>query len=276
MIKNIPFTNFDLKTIENGDAELIEIKEGWTTGRKIPNIPHRHIFHEIIWLTKGGDYHLVDHEVYSLTNNEILFIPKNSIHDYRPGTEARGWKLIFEESFFTSSQLSIIKDSLIFIPCLGNKAFQMEKEESEIVNSIFVLLNSITGRKQKQTLIINLLTFVEDCYLSKLEMPDSLFVNFLKLLNDHLYEHKDILYYAEQLKVTDKTLNTVAKQATGKTVLDYIHARLLFEAKSKLLNKDVYIKEIADSLGYNDALYFSRFFKKKCGLSPLQYRKQFS
>jgi AraC-like DNA-binding protein len=276
MKEKIPFTDFNLNTIEKGEAELIEIKEGWTAGRTILNVPHRHIFHELIWLTHGGDFHVVDHEEYQLTDNEVLFIPKNSIHDFRPATESRGWKLIFAEEYFSPAQLSLIKDFLIFVPCLGNKAFKINAEEVSIINFTFQLLLTVTGRKQQQALIINLLSLIEDCYQSKLKIPDLLFVQFLKLLNTYLYEHKEVTFYTKQLGVTSKALNAVVKQATGKTTLDYIHARLLFEAKSKLQNKALYIKEIANSLGYDDVFYFSRFFKKKSGVSPEEFRKQFA
>jgi AraC-like DNA-binding protein len=271
-----PFTDFNIPAIGDGGFELIEIKKGWLDNRKVLDVPHRHIFHELIWLKKGPDFHTVDFENYQLKTNQVLFIPQNSIHDYKPNLNAAGWKLIFSESFFTSVQFNIIKDFLLFVPCLGNKVLQMNGEESEIMDSFIRLLNSITNPCYKQTLVVNLLTFIEDSYQKNIKVNDTVFIKFLKLLGENLYQHKNIPFYAEQLNVSGKTLNSVIKRSTGNTTIDYINSRIILEAKSKLRNPGIYIKEIANSLGFSDTFYFSRLFKKKCGCSPEKYREQFT
>lgn len=275
-MKKYPDTDFDLKTVKNGDFEIIELKEGWLNNRNVLKIPHRHVFHEIVWITQGADFHMVDFDDYNLCENEILCIPKNSIHDFKPDEKTHGWKLIFEDNFFTSTQLHILKEFQMLIPCLGNKALQLDKIDADIINSIIKLLNNVSGIRQKQTLVLNLLIFMEDCYLSKVSNRDSKFVDFLKLLNKNIYKHKQIYYYTNKLGITDKALNQTIKDATGKTSQNYIHTRLLNEAKSKLCYSNHSIKEIAYSLGFEDALYFSRFFKKKTENSPEEFRKQFS
>lgn len=275
-IKEPPFINFDLTSIEEGNFEIIEIKNGWSSKRNIPDYPHRHIFHELIWIKSGAEFHVVDYETYKLNRNNILFIPKSSIHYYKPAPNVRGWKLIFAENFFTSAQYNIIKDFLIFIPCLAEKAIKLNTGEMKIVDSLFALIRSVRNIRQKQALIVNLLTYVEDCYLAKIKLPDSHFIKLLKLLSENLYKHKNILFYADKLNISCKALNAIIKKSTGKTVKDYLHSRLLIEAKSKLRNPHLNIKEIANSLGFTDALYFSRFFKKKTGLGPKMFREKFS
>jgi len=275
-IDNLPVTNFNLDTIEKGGFELIEIKEGWLSDRTILDIPHRHVFHELIWIKKGPDYHTVDYEDYQLDDNQILFIPKDSVHDYKPNPYAKGWKLIFAENFFTSNQFKIIKDFSVFVPCRGKMVVKLDSNQSKAVNSFFTLLQSMTSIRQKQTLIISLLTFIEDYFLIEIKEPNTIFIKFIKLLNQNLLEHKDVSFYALRLNTTSKTLNEIIRQSTGKTTIGYIHSRLLLEAQRKLRNSDLHIKEIAHSLGFSDALYFSRFFKKKCGSSPERFREQYS
>jgi AraC family transcriptional regulator, transcriptional activator of pobA len=271
-MKKYPDTDFDLKTIENGKFEVIELKKGWFEDRNILNVPHRHTFHEIVWVKQGNDFHVVDYEDYLLAKNQILCIPKNSIHDFKPSELTTGWKLIFDESFFTVNQQQVLSDFLLFIPNLGNKAFSLNAQEAEIVNFIFALLNTINTLKQKQALIINLLIFIEDCYTSKINKSDYGFIDFIKLLNKEIYTHKEVAYYAAQLGISQKKLNEIIKKTTGKTTQNYIHARLINEAKSKLRYSNCSIKEIAYSLGFNDALYFSRFFKQKANNTPENYR----
>ena len=60
----------------------------------------------------------------------------------------------------------------------------------------------------------------------------------------------------------------------GATPYDYQIQQKMFSARNKLANTNLSVKEIAASLGYEDQHYFSFMFKKRCGMSPTQYRKK--
>jgi len=65
------------------------------------------------------------------------------------------------------------------------------------------------------------------------------------------------------------------QKATGLKPLDYIHALRLEEAKQMLETGDLGIEAIADEVGYEDASFFGRLFRRKVGLTPAQYRLRF-
>ncbi len=60
----------------------------------------------------------------------------------------------------------------------------------------------------------------------------------------------------------------------GVTPYDYQIQQKMFSARNMLANMNLSVKEIANSLGYDDQHYFSYMFKKRCGMSPTQYRKK--
>lgn len=60
----------------------------------------------------------------------------------------------------------------------------------------------------------------------------------------------------------------------GATPYDYQIQQKMFSARNMLANTNLSVKEIAASLGYEDQHYFSFMFKKRCGMSPTQYRKK--
>ncbi|MFH0983711.1 MAG: AraC family transcriptional regulator [Planctomycetota bacterium] len=62
------------------------------------------------------------------------------------------------------------------------------------------------------------------------------------------------------------------KAATGLGPKQYHLAAKVNRARQQLLSPNLSVKEIATALGFSDALYFSRLFKAKVGLSPQQYR----
>lgn len=62
------------------------------------------------------------------------------------------------------------------------------------------------------------------------------------------------------------------KKETGKNAQDHIHYQLIEEAKLVLLNSNATVSEVAYSLGFEYPQYFSKLFKQKTGVSPMEYR----
>ncbi len=99
---------------------------------------------------------------------------------------------------------------------------------------------------------------------------------FSELLNIHISVNKQASQYAEMLNLTPYQLNTITKTALGKTSSELINEQIILESKRYLLSTSNQVKEIAYHLGYEDASYFIRFFKKHTGLSPEAFRHNFS
>lgn len=64
-------------------------------------------------------------------------------------------------------------------------------------------------------------------------------------------------------------------KATGMSLLDYIHALRLEEAKQLLETTDLPVEAIANEVGYQDTSFFGRLFRRKASITPLQYRIRF-
>lgn len=64
------------------------------------------------------------------------------------------------------------------------------------------------------------------------------------------------------------------KEYTGQTPLQYVLGIRLQNARELLVNSNYSIKEISESIGYDNALYFSRLFRKNEGMSPREYRQK--
>lgn len=69
-------------------------------------------------------------------------------------------------------------------------------------------------------------------------------------------------------------MTDLLKQETGKTALEIIHLYLISEAKNLLKEGKMNISEISISLGFENAAYFSRLFKKEVGMPPNIFREQ--
>lgn len=75
--------------------------------------------------------------------------------------------------------------------------------------------------------------------------------------------------------LAERTFKRRFAQATGMAPLDYVHHLRLEEAKQMLESGDVSIESIAFEVGYQDASFFNRLFRRKVMMSPAQYRRRF-
>ena len=95
---------------------------------------------------------------------------------------------------------------------------------------------------------------------------------FAALVQTHFREQLSIERYAHLIGVTPAHLNNLTRRFTGITAQEMVHQRLLLEAKRQLTYTALSAKQIADELGFSDAAYFSRFFKRMTGQSPRAFR----
>jgi transcriptional regulator GlxA family with amidase domain len=76
-------------------------------------------------------------------------------------------------------------------------------------------------------------------------------------------------------QLPERTFKRRFAQATGMAPLDYVHHVRLEEAKQMLEQGDDPVEAIAIDIGYSDSSFFSRLFRRKVGMSPVQYRQRF-
>lgn len=93
------------------------------------------------------------------------------------------------------------------------------------------------------------------------------------LVETHFRQKHNVADYADLVHKSPKTLSNVFKKMSDKTPLQFIHERLLLEARRLLRYTDKSISAIGYEIGFADVQAFSRFFKTQEGLSPLDFRK---
>ena len=76
------------------------------------------------------------------------------------------------------------------------------------------------------------------------------------------------------LNISAGHLSELVKAQSGKPAIKHIHDRLVLEARRLLFHTSKSSKEIAYDLGFSDASYFNRFFKRETAITPNDYRNQ--
>ena len=100
------------------------------------------------------------------------------------------------------------------------------------------------------------------------------FTRFVVLVEQHFMQHWPLQRYASQLGLSTPRLNRLARAESGRSALDLVHERLTREACRRLIYIAAPAATVGLELGFEDPAYFSRFFKRRTGLSPQQYRQK--
>jgi len=81
---------------------------------------------------------------------------------------------------------------------------------------------------------------------------------------------------ADAMNVSSDYLSSMLKQLTGKNVKEHIHQKMIEKAKEKLSTTTLSVSEIAYELGFEHPQSFSKLFKSKTNVSPMEFRRSFN
>ncbi len=201
--------------------------------------------------------------------------------------------LVHPDFIWNTALAKTIKQYAFFDYSVNEALFLSDKEETTIVS----IMQSIAQEYQtnidkfSQSVIVAqlelLLTYTDRFYqrqfvtrnktnhqiLDRLEELLTNYFNSDDLVNKGL---PTVQYVAEQLNVSSKYLSNLLRVLTGQSTQQHIHDKLLEKAKEKLTTTNLTISEISYQLGFEHIQSFSKLFKTKTNLSPLEFRQSFN
>lgn len=123
--------------------------------------------------------------------------------------------------------------------------------------------------------LLRLLSFYRKNKLEETTIEKRVSAQFHNNLVQHFRQHHDVAFYAEKACLSAKHFSDVIKQETGYTAVHWIQAHIVAEAKMLLhLRHDLTMQTIADMLGFSEQASFSRYFRRKTGMSPTEFRER--
>jgi AraC family transcriptional activator of pobA len=285
--KNI-ISSYPLVTINGGKPAMIEVHEANGVDIIIDPVflqPHRKDYYFFAFVEEGGSRHWIDFVPYTVRPGHFYFTVPQQVHLKEETKPMKGFVAGFTEEFLLLEENRMLRQ----LPVIQNPAGAHEIVLSdEDITYIADVMRKMTdefnagGSWQNQMLTSWLRVLViylsrlynEQFGESKITQNHCLLKSFQELIGENHTELHDVAAYANLLNLTPGYLNDVVKQQSGKTAINHIHNRLVVEAKRKLLHTDLSVKQIADELGFEDAAYFNRFFKRLTESTPMAFRQQ--
>ena len=237
-------------------------------------------------------------QAYDFDEGVLFFIAPGQVFSVERGQASSpgrsGWILLIHPDFFWNTALAKTIGNYDFFSYSINEAlFVSSKEEATLWSVIENIRQEYHANIDKfsQNIIVSqietLLNYSERFYNRQFITRKKAAHQILSDLEDRLKAHfsKDELpdnglptvpYFAEQLNVSPKYLSSMLKVLTGQTAQQLIHEKLIEKAKEKLSATNLSVSEIAYQLGFEHPQSFSKLFKMRTELSPLEFRKSFS
>ena len=107
----------------------------------------------------------------------------------------------------------------------------------------------------------------------RLTRQEDIFQRFISLVNACSKKERNVNFYADKLCLTPRYLNTVVRQASQQTVMDWINQSIILEAKVLLKHSNLLVYQISDELNFPNPSFFCKFFKRMTGMTPQEYQK---
>ena len=246
---------------------------------------HRHNFHEIFIFSEGSGIYSSDFQDHPIEAPCAVIVRAGICHQWKNIQQLKGVILGVDLEFLglssrTDGTISILRPSGPHVFPLHQKnltglSSHIQRIEREWQNH---LVNRQTAIRASLTLIlIDLLRCFESQQPTNPNDSASarLYSDFLELLDQTWKTSPRPKDLAEVLRVSPDYLSATLREVSGSNTSDLISERIVLEAKRLLAHSRMGIAEVAYSIGFEDPSYFARFFKRKSGLTPKEFRKQF-
>ena len=102
---------------------------------------------------------------------------------------------------------------------------------------------------------------------------DVLSKQFLELVKENFRKERQLKFYADALCITPRYLSRVVKECTGSSAADWIERYVVLEARALLKSTTMTIQQISDELNFPSQTFFGKYFKRRVGMSPKDYRR---
>ncbi|WP_202701498.1 AraC family transcriptional regulator [Flavobacterium sp. UGB4466] len=246
--------------------------------------PSKHSCHTILFVTSGVHVAKVGFEEYQTNPNEMLIVPAGQIFSIEHiNTKHIGFICQFHPDVLIGKYgNSEMLNDFDFLKIGGNPKITISPDHFHFIVNLFERLQAayleteIDNADIVQSYLMALF-FEMNKNAPKTSKSNTaaavIFAKFKKLIYANIRTHHQVNYYASLLNVTPNHLNKSVKSATGKSAVKWIDETILTEAKYLLYQTTFSVSEIAMQVGHEDHSYFSRFFKKHEGITPIQYRK---
>lgn len=278
---------------------LISLIDNSNNQIEVNRPPHSHVmtFYKISYKEKLGGKVKYGQDYYDFEEGGLLFASPNQVigsDNDNVNEECSLYTLLIHPDFLWNYPLAKKIKQYGFFSYSANEALHLSNHEKATIISIFrIIKEELNSRIDdfSQDVIISqvelLLNYANRFYKRQFITRKAVSNNLLQKLEeilDNYFNNKRSLeqglpsvhFLSEQLNISPSYLSDMLRSITGRNAQQHIHDKLIEKAKEKLSATALSVSEIAYALGFEHPQSFSKLFKTKTNLSPLEFRQSFN
>lgn len=231
---------------------------------------------------------------YDFDHGTMTFSAPNQVISVDPGHERNrdGWSLMFHPDLIRNYALGKNIKNYGFFSYEANEALHLSDEEDKLIDT---LVKNIENEYQSRidhysadVIVSNLELLLNYCnrfynrqFVTRKTANNDLLTAFERTLAQYFEEGSESVLptvhgMAKALNVSPGYLSDMLRAVTGQNTQQHIHSKLMDRAKEILATSNLTVSEIAFLLGFEYPQSFSKFFKNKTNMSPLEYRQSYN
>ena len=201
-----------------------------------------------------------------------------------------GHGLMFHADLLKGTSLAKSINDYHFFSYHSNEALHLSERERQIVMDCLAKiefeLQQGVDKHSKKLISTNIELFLDYCqrfydrqFITRENANKGILVRFEEVLNDYFQSDKphtiglpSVAHCAAELNLSANYFGDLIKKETGTSAKDYILNKLIDTAKTKVLERDKTVNQIAYELGFKYPQHFMRLFKDKVGYTPSEYK----
>jgi len=247
--------------------------------------PHRLSFYDILLVTRGRGWFWLDGHRYRISPGQVLFTTPGQIRDWDV-RDLDGLCLFFPaaflEEFFSDAQflhrlpyfhVGSASAAVGLSPAMTRK---FRKALSRMRTELRAWRDDsahLLRARLYETLIRLGRLYAQRHRVPATRTPHRVVIDFQHLVAEQAVQRHHVQAFARDLAVSPSHLRLLCRRHLGVSAKEVIQERLEVTARRQLLFSDESAGQVAASLGFRDASYFARFFRRRTGLSPARFRE---
>lgn len=240
----------------------------------------------IIFCRKGTAHIEIDLIPYEIVaNTQLIIIAGSIVHNISNSDDFKISYITFKHEVYDEATAQLEPSFTFFLkeyPCvqLGEKRINKMNYLIEAMEDFY---NEKTNCFRVKIFKNNIQSFLLDVYdktrtLFKIDKSEEvgrreeLFIKFIHLIHKYCPQQREVGFYAEKLYITSRYLSSITQNVADKSAKYIIDKHAIQRIKIMLKYSNMSIQDISYELNFPDQSFFSRYFKKHTGMSPLEYR----
>ena len=240
----------------------------------------------IIFCRKGTaniEIDLIPYEI--VANTQLIIIAGSIVHNISNSDDFKISYITFKHEVYDEATAQLEPSFTFFLkeyPCvqLGEKRINKMNYLVEAMEDFYYEKTNCFRIKIFKN---NIQSFLLDVYdktrtLFKIDKSEEvgrreeLFIKFIHLIHKYCPQQREVGFYAGKLYITSRYLSSITQNVADKSAKYIIDKHAIQRIKIMLKYSNMSIQDISYELNFPDQSFFSRYFKKHTGMSPLEYR----